>query len=431
MKRLLLKGGRVIDPANGRDGIADVLLSDGLVEAVDDQIEVADAEVVDCSGLLVTPGLVDTNVHLNEPGREDRETIATGTRAAALGGYTALGCRSTEGLVMDNQTVVRYLRSRSARDGVVRVYPIGTATKGKKGKRLTEIGEIAAAGAVAISDDAHCVDDASMMRRILLYAEMFSLPVFSFPQDTELAAEGLVNEGAVSTQLGLAGIPAVAEEVIVGREMILAESLDCAVHLSPISSACTVELLRYAQEKGIKLSAEVTPHNLLLTDAACKGYQTDALVSPPLRGEADRMALIEAVVDGTIAIIATDHSPCTVAEKRTEFTKAVPGIAGLETAFPLLFTRLVEEGHVTLSRLVDSMSTQPARLLNLALGTLTTGLPADVSIFDPVKEREVDVRKFKSKGKNNPFDGWSLRGWSVHTIVGGKFIVRDGELTAG
>jgi len=429
MKRLLLRGGRVVDPANGRDGIADVLLTDGLVEAVDEQIETTDAEVIDCSGLLVTPGLVDTNVHLNEPGREDRETIATGTRAAALGGYTALGCRSTEGLVMDNQTVVRYVRSRSARDGVVRVYPIGTATKGKKGERLTEIGEIAAAGAVAISDDARCVDDASMMRRILLYAEMFSLPVFSFPQDTELAAEGLVNEGVISTRLGLAGIPAVAEEVIAGREMILAESLNCAVHLSPISSASTVELLRYAQERGIKLSAEVTPHNLLLTDAACEGYQTDALVSPPLRSEADRQALIESVADGTVAIIATDHSPCTVAEKKTEFTKAVPGIAGLETAFPLLFTKLVESGLLTLSRLVDAMSTQPARLLNLALGTLTPELPADVSIFDPEQERTVDVRSFKSKGMNNPFDGWLLRGWPMHTIVGGEFIVRDGKLT--
>ncbi|MCX7022254.1 MAG: dihydroorotase [bacterium] len=428
MKSLLLKGGRVLDPANDLDSPADLLMEKGRVTKVGRDVTAKGAEVLDCSGLLVTPGLLDTKVHLNEPGREDRETIATGTRAAVLGGYTAVACRSTREMVMDNQTVVQFIRRRAARDGVVRVYPIGAVTKRMAGEELAELGELAAAGALAVSDDDHPVADAAVMRRALIYARMFDLPVLSFPLDPELAADGVMHEGRTSTELGLPGVPSVAEEVIAARELIFADSLGCPVHLSPVSSADTVGILRYARERGVPLSAEVTPHNLLLTDAACEGYDTNAKVSPPLRTEADRRVLVGAVADGTISVIASDHSPCTVAEKQTEFARAADGIAGLETAFAALYTGLVLTGELPLERLIRAMTTAPAKVLGLALGSLTPGYPADVTVWDLEREWTVDVEHFASKGRNNPFHGTRLKGRSVVVIVGGRLVVRDGEL---
>ncbi|MCK4593584.1 dihydroorotase, partial [bacterium] len=350
---LLLAGGRVVDPSNRIDGPADVLIEDGRIVRVERDLSAEGAEVLDCADLVVTPGLVDTNVHLNEPGREDRETIATGTRAAALGGYTAVACHSTQEMVMDNQTVVQFIRRRAARDGVVRVYPIGAMTRRMAGEELAELGELAAAGVLAISDDVHPLANAAVMRRVMLYARMFDLPVLSFPQDPELAADGVMHEGFHSTQLGMPGVPSVAEEVFVAREVILADALGYPIHLSTVSSAGTVDIIREAAERKIPISAEVTPHNLLLTEAACSGYDTNAKVSPPLRASSDRDALIGAVCDGTIAVIASDHSPCTVAEKQTEFAKAAFGIAGLETAFAALYTGLVRSGKLPLERLVE------------------------------------------------------------------------------
>ncbi len=428
MKKLLLKGGRVLDPANGLDSTADVLVEKSVVARVGPRLAAEGAEVLDCSGLLVTPGLLDTKVHLNEPGREDRETIATGTRAAALGGYTAVACRSTREMVMDNQTVVQFIRRRAARDGVVRVFPIGAVTKGMAGNELAELGELAVAGALAVSDDDHPVADAAVMRRALVYARMFELPVLSFPLDPELAADGVMHEGRTSTELGLPGVPSVAEEVIAAREVIFADSLGCPIHLSPVSSADTVAVIRYAHERGIPLSAEVTPHNLLLTDAACEGYDTDAKVFPPLRSDADRRALVEAVADGTVSVIASDHSPCTVAEKQTEFARAADGIAGLETAFAALHTGLVLTGELPLERLVRAMTSAPAKVLGLALGSLTPGYPADVTVWDLEREWTVDVETFASKGRNNPFHGARLKGRPAAVLVGGRFVVREGEL---
>ncbi len=425
----LLRGGRIVDPANGVDEIGDLRLAAGLIAGFGPELPADDCEVVDCAGMLVLPGLVDTNVHLNEPGREDRETIATGTRAAARGGYTALGCRSTVTMVMDNQTVVQFIRSRAARDGVVRVYPIGAMTKQMDGLEPAEIGELAAAGALAVSDDIRPVANPAVMRRVIIYARMFNTPVISFPQDPELAADGVMHEGPVSTRLGLEGIPAVAEEVFVAREAVFAEALDYPVHLSPISSAAAVELLRYAAERHIPLSAEVTPHNLVLTDEACRGYDTDAKVSPPLRSAADRDALVAALAEGIIGVVATDHSPCTSAEKQTEFQRAAFGISGLETAFPLLFTELVLTNRLPLNRLVEAMSRRPAAVLGLALGALTQGYPADVAVVDPKAERAVDTAAFHSKGRNNPFQGRQLRGWPRDVFVGGRAVLRDGELT--
>jgi len=428
VKSLLLKGGRVLDPANDLDGPADVLIEKGRIARVGPNLVAKDAEVLDCSGQLVTPGLLDTKVHLNEPGREDRETIATGTRAAALGGYTAVACRSTREMVMDNQTVVQFIRRRAARDGVVRVYPIGAVTKRMAGEELAELGELAAAGALAVSDDDHPLADAAVMRRALFYAGMFELPVLSFPLDPELAADGVMHEGRTSTELGLPGIPSVAEEVIAAREVIFADSLGCPIHLSPVSSADTVDIVRYARGRGVPLSAEVTPHNLLLTDAACEGYDTNAKVSPPLRTDADRRALVGAVADGTIAVIASDHSPCTVAEKQTEFARAADGIAGLETAFASLYTGLVLTGELPLERLVRAMTVAPAKVLGLALGSLTPGYPADVTVWDLERTWTVDVEEFSSKGRNNPFHGAQLLGRPTAVLVDGRFVVQDGEL---
>jgi dihydroorotase len=430
VKALLLKGGRVLDPANGLDSTADVLIEKGRVARVGPGIAAKGAEVVDCAGLLVTPGLLDTKVHLNEPGREDRETIATGTRAAALGGYTAVACRSTREMVMDNQTVVQFIRRRAARDGVVRVFPIGAVTKGMAGKELAELGELAAAGALALSDDEVPVADAAVMRRALVYARMFDLPLLSFPLDPELAADGVMHEGRKSTELGLPGVPSVAEEVIAAREFIFADSLGCPVHLSPVSSADTVDIIRHAHERGVSLSAEVTPHNLLLTDEACGGYSCDAKVFPPLRTEADRKALVGAVADGTISVIASDHSPCTVAEKQTEFARASNGIAGLETAFAALHTGLVLTGELSLERLVRAMTSAPAGILGLALGSLTPGYPADVTVWDLEREWTVDVEAFASKGRNNPFHGRRLKGAPEAVLVDGGFVVRGGKLVA-
>jgi dihydroorotase len=426
--KLLLKGGRVVDPSNRKDERCDVLVEQGRIVRVEREISARGAEVLDCSGLVVTPGLVDTNVHLNEPGREDRETIATGTRAAALGGYTAVACRSTQEMVMDNQTVVQFIRRRAARDGVVRVYPIGAMTKRMAGEELAELGELAAAGVLAVSDDVHPLADAAVMRRVILYARMFELPVLSFPQDPELAADGVMHEGHYSTRLGQPGVPSVAEEVFAAREVILADALEYPIHLSTVSSAKTVDVVRYAGERGIPVSAEVTPHNLLLTDAACEGYSCDAKVSPPLRTEADRKALVGAVADGTVAVIASDHSPCTVAEKQTEFARAAYGIAGLETAFAALYTGLVLTDELTLVRLVEAMTVAPAGVLGLAVGSLTTGYPADVTVWNLEDEWSVDVEGFASKGRNNPFHGWKLKGRAAHVLVDGRFVVKEGVL---
>ncbi|MBD3373000.1 MAG: amidohydrolase family protein [Candidatus Coatesbacteria bacterium] len=425
---LLLRGGRVIDPANGLDAVRDVLISSGVIAGVGENMKPEGAEILDCAGKLVLPGLVDTNVHLNEPGREDRETIATGTRAAARGGYTAVACRSTENMVMDNQTVVQFIRSRAERDAVVRVFPVGTLTRAMAGEALAEIGELTAAGALAVCDDIHPVADAAVMRRVIGYAKMFNIPVLSFPEDPELAAGGVMHEGPVSTRLGLEGIPAVAEEVFAAREIILSAALDYPIHLSPVSCADTVELLRYARSRGVAVTAEVTPHNLLLTDEACADYDTNAKVSPPLRSTADREALVAALADGTLEVVASDHSPCTTAEKLAEFDRAACGISGLETAFPLLFTELVLPGRVPAGRLVDAMSRAPARVLGLALGALTEGYPADVTIIDPETPRTVDPRDFDSKGRNTPFAGRTLRGWPCDVLVGGRFVLRGGEL---
>lgn len=425
---LLLVGGRVVDPSNRIDGPADVLIEDGRIVRVERGLSAEGADVLDCADLVVTPGLVDTKVHLNEPGREDRETIATGTRAAALGGYTAVACRSTQEMVMDNQTVVQFIRRRAARDGVVRVYPIGAMTRSMAGEELAGLGELAAAGVLAISDDVNPLANAAVMRRVMLYARMFDLPVLSFPQDPELAADGVMHEGFHSTQLGMPGVPSVAEEVFVAREVILSDALGYPIHLSTVSSAGTVDIIRYARERKIPISAEVTPHNLLLTDTACEGYDTNAKVSPPLRASSDRDTLVGAVCDGTIAVIASDHSPCTVSEKQTEFAKAAYGIAGLETAFASLYTGLVRSGKLSLERLVDAMTVAPAKILGLALGSLTVGYPADVTVWDLEHEWSVDVGEFTSKGRNSPFHGMRLWGKPVTVLVDGGFIMRDGAL---
>lgn len=426
---LLIKKGRVIDPASGIDEVMDVLVSGGTIRAVDRELSVgAGMEVLDAAGKIVTAGLIDMHVHLREPGYEAKETIASGTRAAAMGGFTAVACMPNTQPVADNQAVITLIKERARVEGVVRVYPIGSITKGSSGEELAELADLAAAGAVAFSDDGRPVASAAMMRRALEYASMLKRPVISHCEDRQLAGDGVMHEGYYSTVLGLKGIPAAAEEVMVARDIILAELTGSPVHIAHVSTAGSVRLIREAKERGVPVTAEAAPHHFTLTDAAVEGYDTSTKVNPPLRSRDDVAALVQGLQDGTIDAIATDHAPHTIEEKDVEYDYAPFGMVGLETAVPLVATHLVAAGHLTWSQALAKMTCNPARILNLQGGTLTPGEAADITIIDPELERVVDPGSFVSRGKNSPFAGWRLNGWPVATIVGGKVVMREGRV---
>jgi dihydroorotase len=423
VKPVLLTGGHVVDPSQGIDGRADVLVRDGKIVAVGPNIAVSDeTEVFAADGFVVAPGFVDVHVHLREPGKEDAETIATGALAAAAGGFTSVCAMPNTDPVTDNQAAVGFILKQAREANAARVYPIGAVTVGQRGERLAEIGKMVAAGAVAVSDDGRPVLSSHLMRTALEYAQTFGVPVADHCEDPALAQGGVMHEGLTSTRLGLRGIPAAAEDIMVARDILLAELTGGHVHLCHMSTRGSVELIRRGKERGVRVTAEATPHHFTLTDEACAGYDTHAKMNPPLREAADVRAILEGLADGTIDAVATDHAPHHYEAKEREFDDAPFGVVGLETALGLGITELVDAGHMSLATLVERMSTRPAQIFHLEAGTLRVGAPADIVVFDAGAEWTVDPTAFRSKSRNTPFVGRKLKGRVVRTMVGGEVI---------
>ena len=423
IRPILIQGGRVIDPSRGSDGVADVYLTDGKVAAVGSNIVGEEGTlVIPAAGKVVAPGLIDLHVHLREPGQEDQETVATGAMAAAAGGFTAVCAMPNTDPVVDNQGTVGFIVSQAQRAAKARVYPIGAISLGQRGEKLAEFGELVGAGAVAVSDDGKPVMSSHLMRTALEYARTFGIPVADHCEDLALAEGGAMHEGIVATRLGLKGIPAAAEEIMVARDIILAELTGGHVHLCHMSTRGSVELIRRGKERGIRVTAEATPHHFTLTHEACEGYNTNAKMNPPLREGADRDAIRQGLRDGTLDVIASDHAPHHYDAKEREFDDAPNGILGLETALGLAISELVETGLMSLSDLLLRMSTQPARIFNLPGGSLGVGAPADVVMFDPKARWTVDPSRFHSRSRNTPFGGRSLTGRAEVTIVRGRVV---------
>ncbi len=419
---LLIKNGLVCDPTNGIDKKElDILVENGIIKKVGKGLSAKDVPVFDAKGKLVTPGFVDMHVHLREPGQEEKETIVTGTMAAAAGGFTSVACMANTKPVADNVSIIRYIQYRAQHEGVVNVFPIGACTKGQKGESLTEMAELAENGAVAFSDDGEPVKNALVMRKVLEYAKMLDKVVISHAEDKDLSFCGAMHEGALSTQWGIPGIPSVAESVAVARDILLASTFG-RIHLAHLSVKESIELVRQAKQKGFPVTCETAPHYLTLTAEACAGYNTNAKMSPPLREEADRQALIQGLKDGTIDAIATDHAPHARDDKNVEFNCAANGIVGLETAVPLIYTEMVEKKEIPLSRMIELMAVNPSKILGISKGTLSEGADADITVIDITNEKVVDPKIFKSKGRNTPFAGRKLKGWPVLTVVGGKIV---------
>ncbi len=418
---LLIQGGHVIDP--GRvNGVADVLIEDGTIAAVGPKLAVpAGATVISAAGRLVVPGFVDLHVHFREPGFEYKETIQSGTDAAVAGGFTSVCAMPNTNPVNDNQAVTEFMLERAKAAGTARLYPIGAITKRSEGKELAEIGDLRRAGCVAISDDGKPVMNSLVMRRAMEYARAFDVPVVDHCEDLHLSEGGCMNEGVISTELGLPGIPSAAEDVMVARNVSLAELTGARLHLAHISTAGSVRMVREAKARGLKVTAEACPHHFTLTEETTRGYNTHAKMNPPLRTNLDVQAIKDGLRDGTIDVIATDHAPHATQEKQQEFTEAPFGIVGLETALPLTLA-LVEEGVMTLESAVDKLSTAPAKAFSLNAGTLAVGAPADVAIVDANHEWHVDPSQFRSKSRNTPFAGWKVKGSVTTTIVSGRVV---------
>ena len=421
---MLIKGALVVDPAQALEAPMDLLLADGKIALLSPPgaIPGEGRRVVEARGLVLTPGLIDMHVHLREPGEEYKETIETGTRAAARGGFTAVAAMPNTIPVNDTASVSRYIREQAAAAGLARVYPVAAISMGSRGESLSEFGDQKEAGAVAVSDDGKPVMNSMLMRRALEYARTFALPVISHSEDLELRGDGMMHEGRVSLILGLKGIPAAAEEVMVFRDLTLAGLTGARLHIAHVSTAGSVELIRRAKAAGLKVSAETAPHYFSLTDAAVRGYDTNAKVNPPLRGAADLAAIKEGLRDGALDAIASDHAPHSTLEKDLEFEAAAFGLIGLETSLGLSL-KLVHEGVLSLSQLIAKMSLNPARILGLAgHQSLAVGAPADLTLIDLNREWTVDVGKFASKSRNCPFHGWTLKGRAAMTVVGGKVV---------
>ncbi len=426
MKRLL-KGGRVVDPATGRDGMFDVLIDGGRIARVGRDLDAAgDVIVVDIpQGLVICPGLIDMHVHLREPGQEHKETVASGAAAAVAGGFTAVACMPNTVPVNDNAGITEYILKKAAEANLARVYPIGAVSHGQQGEQLADIAELRQAGCVALSDDGRPVATALLMRRALEYAGMFDLPIIEHCEDQTLKADGVAHDGPQAATLGLRGIPAEAESIMALRDIALAELTRGRVHVAHMSARQTLEAVRWGKSRGVRVTCEVAPHHFVLTDeqiARPVPYDTNTKMNPPLREAADRDAMLQGLGDGTVDVIATDHAPHHYDEKQVEFDRAPFGITGLETAVSLCLDRLVHGGVITLARLVELLSTNPARILGVAGGSLSDGAPADVTILAPDLPVTVAAAKMRSKSRNTPFDGWQLRGGVAATIVGGRTV---------
>lgn len=428
IKSLLIQGGRVIDPAQGIDKVGSLLITEGKISWLGGTPPPQSAHVLHAEELIVCPGFIDLHCHLREPGFEEKETIATGTLAAARGGFTTICCMPNTSPPLDNRTTIEYVKSRAATEGIVRVLPIGCVSRGRKGEELTDMGELASAGVVGFSDDGDPVMSSRLMRQALDYSHDCGLPVIDHCEDKALTEGGLMNEGALSARLGLRGIPAAAEESMVARDLALAQQTGGHLHIAHVSTEGSVGLIRRAKEQGIKVTAEVTPHHLTLTEEKVRIYGTNAKVNPPLRTRRDVQALIQGLKENVIDAITTDHAPHTEADKRCDFSVAAFGISGLETALGSLMS-LVHDGQLTLAVLISKLTCEPARIINYGtLGTLAIGAPADVTILDPDREWIVDTRFFASKGRNTPLAGSVLKGKVMATISQGKLVYNDDSI---
>jgi dihydroorotase len=426
---IILKGGRVVDPANGRDGEFDVLIENGGIARIGRNLPVEGADVFEIKrGWVVAPGLVDIHVHLREPGQEHKETIASGTASAVAGGFTAVACMPNTEPVNDHAGITEFILKKAAEAGLARVYPIGAVSIGSKGDQLAELGEQKTAGCVAFTDDGRPVATALLMRRALEYARMLGVPIVNHCEDPSLKGDGVAHEGYVASQLGLRGIPGEAESIMVERDVSLAELTGAHVHIAHMSAHQSLRAVRAGKERGVHVTCEVAPHHFTLTDDSLDGtvkYDTNFKMNPPLRAAADRDAMLDGIVDGSVDVIATDHAPHHIDEKMVEFDRAPFGIVGLETAVPIVFDRLVHAGRISLKRMIELMSVNPARLMNVRGGRLDEGSPADITVLAPDLSTTIEAGKLVSKSKNTPFDRWRLTGGVAATIVGGRVVYRN------
>ena len=430
--KLLFKGGRVIDPANGRDGDFDLLIDNGVVSRIGKDLPVDGASVFQVKrGWIVAPGLIDIHVHLREPGQEHKETIATGTASAVVGGFTAVACMPNTEPVNDHAGITEFILKKANEAGRARVYPIGAVSIGSKGEQLAELGEQQHAGCVAFTDDGRPVATALLMRRALEYAEMLGVPIVNHCEDPSLKGDGVAHEGFVAARLGLRGIPGQADSIMVERDISLAELAGAHVHVAHMSAHQSLRAVRAGKDRGVKVTCEVAPHHFTLTDDALDGpvkYDTNCKMNPPLRATADRDAMLEGLADGSVDVIATDHAPHHIDEKMVEFDRAPFGIVGLETAVPIVFDRLVHPGRISMKRMIELLSVNPARVLHLPGGRLDEGSAADITVLAPDLPTTIDAAKLVSKSKNTPFDRWQLVGGVIATIVGGKVVYRNAAI---
>jgi len=421
--RLLIKNGRVIDPASGTDDTLDILIEKGKIVDIRARIKVDNVKIIDASRLVVAPGFIDMHVHLRDPGQEDKETIRTGSLSAAKGGFTSILCMPNTEPVNDNRGVTEYIISKAKKESVVNIFPIASISKDQKGENLTDIADLVDAGAVAFSDDGQPVQDSEVMRRALEYSKLLNTLIIDHCEDKNLSEGGVMHEGYYSYLFGLKGIPSSSEETMVARDLILAEKADAHLHIAHLSVKGAIDLVKRAKKKKIKVTAEATPHHLLLNDSYLETYDTNLKMNPPLRSKEDVQALREAIKEGIVDVIATDHAPHTPDEKDVEFEKAPFGINGLETAVSLILDRLVNKDVISLKKFIEMISTTPARILSLEnKGKISPGADADLTILNLYQEIVVDVDKFKSKSRNNPFHGWKLKGAPAMTIVEGKIV---------